>query len=176
MEHVLDSKKLNYNDDRHDNHFSCKNPIIFLLIVIKLSFHLIMLIEDLFEFPSGFSDFNQKFAYFFRQLINILFSSSQHFFLFIEDVKLYSCISGRLFLETYWIKTCLIEFNFNKGFVIQIRSSFIEFTSVSIVHDHIDHIDVRIHVVTEQHWILCLIDLKLKTCQLSFYYNLHRTA
>ena len=58
LEHVLDSKELNYDDYGHDNHFSGKNPIIFLLIFIKLAFHFIMLIENLLEFPSCFSNFD----------------------------------------------------------------------------------------------------------------------
>lgn len=84
-----------------------------------------------------------------------------------------SCIFGWFFFKANWIETSLIEFDLNKRFVIHVRSSLIKLMSVSIINNHVNLIEMRIHVVTEQHGEISLIDLKFQTCQFSLDNYLH---
>lgn len=149
MEHILHREELNNNDNRHDNHLKRKDPIIFFLILIKLSFHFIMLIKHLLKIPPSLPYLYQKLAYLLRQLIYILLSRSQHLLLLVQNIKLNTSIFSCSLLKTYRIQPCLVELDLDEWLVIHIRTCFIYTVGVLIVYNHVDLVDVWVHVVTE---------------------------
>ena len=85
-------------------------------------------------------------------------------------------ISRGFFLEADGVESDFGELELEEGVVVDVGAGLIDDAGLFVVDDHIDRVDVGVHVVTEQHRVFSLIHLKLKTCHISLDYNLHRPA
>ncbi len=77
-------------------------------------------------------------------------------------------ISGTFLLKTNRVKSSLRELDLEERVVVYVRPSLVNHSGLLVVYDHIDFIDVGVHVITEEHGILGLIDLELKTGHITF--------
>jgi hypothetical protein len=171
---MLHCYKLYHQNQPHHSHLQREHPIVASLILFNTPLHPIVLLQNLLELPSCLPNINKELAYFLRQFVNVLLPRRYHFFLFIHNVEMNCGISGTFLLKTNRVKSSLRELDLEERFVVYVRPSLVHYSGLLVVNDHIDFINVGVHVITEEHGILGLIDLELKTGHITFDDYLHR--